>query len=79
MPSFVGQDKLTRGHLALVLGADEVERARLGGEHGVAVDSAEAERPEAVGVAETDELPLGESHDRERSLEPSHCVRDCLL
>ena len=72
----VDQDELAGRHLALVVGADEVERARLGGEHRVAVDPAQVERPEAVGVAEADELPLGERDDREGSLEPPHRVRD---
>ena len=36
----VDQDELAGGNLAVVLGADQVERARLGREHRVAVDRA---------------------------------------
>ena len=55
----VDHDELAQADFALEPGADEVERAGLGGEHPVAVEPAEHERPEAVRVAEADQLPLG--------------------
>ena len=58
---------------------DEVERAALRGDDPVlSADAAEDERPEAVRVAEGDELPLRERHDRVRAVEPLHRVRDRL-
>jgi hypothetical protein len=74
----VDQDELAGSNLTVVLGADQVEGARLGGEHGVAVDRAEVERTEAVRVAEADQLALGESDDRVGAFEPGHGVRDRL-
>src|SRR5205823_12379821 len=74
----VDPDELAQADLALELGADEVERAGLGGEYPVAVEPPEHERPKAVRVAEADQLPLGEGRDRERSLEPRDCVHDRL-
>ena len=65
--------------LALEVGADEVERARLGGDDPVAVEPAEHERPEAVRVAEREQLPSASADDRVRALEPRHRARDRLL
>ena len=47
------------------LGAEQVERAALGGEQPVVVEAPEHERTDAVGIAEADELALGEEHGRE--------------
>ena len=75
----VDHDELAGRDLALVLGADEVERAGLGREDGVAVDAAEIERPEAVRVAKADQLPFGKRDDRERAFEPPHRSCDRFL
>ncbi len=75
----VDHDELAGRDLALVLGADEVESARLGCENRVAVDPPEIERPEAVGIAEPDELSLRQRDDRECALQPPHRAGDRLL
>src|SRR5437868_7357003 len=74
----VDYDQFSAGDLALELGADEIERARLGREHPVTVQAAEDERPEAERIAEADQLPFGQGGDGEGSLEPGHRVRDRL-
>ena len=56
----VDQEQLAAAELALGLGADEVERAGLGGDCPAVVEPTEDERPEAVRVAEGEELPVGE-------------------
>ena len=68
-PSSSMSDQLARADLALEVGADEVERAGLGGDTQSSLEPAEAERPDAVRVAEGDQLPLGERDDREGALE----------
>ena len=76
----VDQHQLAGRDLALELGADEVERAGLGGEHPLAVLAApEAERPEAVRVAEADQRALRERDHRERAVEPRHRAGDRVL
>ncbi len=75
----VGDDELSRRDLANEFGADEVERARLGGEDEVFLDSADHERPEAVRVAEADQPSLGQGDDRVGPLEPAHRVRHGLV
>ena len=75
----VGDDELAGRDLAHELGADEVERARLGGEDPVVVDAADHERPEAVRVAEGDEPSLRQRDDRVGALEPAHRVRHGLV
>ena len=47
-PRLVREGKLARLEVAIELGADEVERARLRRGNPVLVDAAEAERPEPV-------------------------------
>ena len=59
--------------------ADEVERAGLGRDDRVVAEPAEHERPEAVRVAEGEELAVGEPDDGRRALEPPHRRRDGFL
>ena len=61
-----------------LIGADFV-RAGLRRDDPVASEPPEAERPEAVRVAERDERVLGERDDRERAVELRHRVRDGLI
>src|SRR6185436_5695274 len=80
LPVLADDDDLARLHLALVLRADEVERARLGGHDPVPLrEPAEAERAEAVRVAERGELAAAERDARVRPLEPRHRRRDRVL
>ncbi len=51
-------------HLAHELGADNVERAGLGGEHPRLAKLAEDERPDAEGVARADQFLVGEADQR---------------
>ena len=74
----VDDHELARRDVALELGADEVERARLRGDNPVAVEASQAQRPEAVGVAERDEPALRERDDRVRAVEPFHRRGDRL-
>ena len=74
----VGDHELARLDLAHDLRADEVERARLRRDEPGVVELPDHERPEAVRVAEGDELPFGERDDRVRAVEPSHRVRGRL-
>ena len=75
-PSSSIDDELARPHVALEAGADEVERAGLGGEHPVVAEPAERERPDAVRVAEADERALGERArpSRRPRAGPSRCA-----
>ena len=64
----VALDPLARDHhdlavldLAHELGADDVERAGLRGEHPGLAELAEHQRPDAVGIAGADELLVGEA------------------
>ena len=66
VPVFVHDHHLARGELPLDLGAEEVERAGLGGEEPVVLEPAEDERPDPQRVAEAHELSLGEK-DRRRT------------
>ena len=59
----VDDHQLARAHLPLELGAHEVERAGLGGDHPVAIEPPQAERPHPARVAEGDQLSFGERHD----------------
>ena len=72
----VDHDKLTRPNLALELGAHEVERATLGGEHPVVVQATERERSKTVLVAKAQQLALGERDDRRRALQSLERVPD---
>ena len=78
-PVLVDDDELARRDLALERGADEVERAGLGGDDPVVVEPPERERAEAVAVAEGDEPALGERHAGVGALELGHGVRDGVL
>ena len=59
----IDDHQLARAHLPLELGAHEVERAGLGGDHPVAIESPEAEGPHPARVAEGDQLSFRETHD----------------
>jgi hypothetical protein len=78
-PVAVDQHGLAALHLAHELGADEVERTRLGGDHPVAVNLTEDERTEAVRVAKGDQGSVRERDRRVRTLEPLHRVRDRVV
>ena len=69
-PVVVDPDDLAGAHVAHDVGADEVERARLGGDDPVVADPAERERPDPVRVAERDERLVRDRDDRVRALEP---------
>ena len=75
----VDHDQLAGFDLPLERRADEVERARLRGEHRVVADPSEHERAEAVRVAEAEELSVGEPDDGGGALELRHRSRDGLL
>ena len=51
--------------LADEMGAHDVERRRLRRQHPTAGEATEAQRPEAVGVARTDEVAVVHEHERE--------------
>ncbi len=78
-PVVVDEHRFAALDLAHELGADEIERTRLGGDDPVVMNFAEHERAEAVRVAKRDELALRERDDRVRALEPLHRVRDGVL
>ena len=59
----VDHHQLAWPHFPLELGAHEVERAGLGGDHPVAIEPPQAERPHPARVAEGDQLAFGEPHD----------------
>ena len=79
VPVLVHDHHLARGELPLDLGAEEVERAGLGGEEPVVLEPSEDERPDPMRVAEAHELPLGEEDGGERALDPAHRACDGLL
>src|SRR5438105_384070 len=74
----VCNDELARTQLALEVGADEIERARLGRDDPVVAELAEAERPHAARVAKGHERAFGEKNDGERAVESQHRVRRCV-
>ena len=74
----VEPEHLAGPHVAVDGGADQVERAALGGDDPVVADAAERERADPVRVAEGDERAVDERHDRVRALEPEHRRRDGL-
>jgi len=79
-PALVDRHELAWCELSLELGADEVERTGLGGEDPLAgLAAAEAERAEAVPVAEADQLSFREHDDGEGALQPCHRVRGRIL
>ena len=75
-PVLVDDDELAGANVALVGRADQVERARLGGDHPVVAEPAERERADPLRVAEREQLPLRERDDRVGALEPRHRARD---
>ena len=72
LDAFADHEQLARPHLAFELGADQVERAGLGGDDPVAVEASEAEWAHPAGIAEGDQLSLAERDDRERPVELAH-------
>ena len=74
----VEPEHLAGADVAVDGGADQVERAALGGDDPVVADPAERERADAVRVAEGDERAVDERDDRVRALEPAHRRRDGL-
>src|SRR5439155_2145247 len=66
LDSLVDNHQLARSQLSLELGADQVERARLGSDDPVVVETSEAERPHSPWVAEGDQLSLGKPNDGKR-------------
>ena len=75
----VHDDELARTHLALELGADEIEGARLRRDHPVGAEAAETERSHAARISKRDKCSFGEHDDGEGAVELGHCVPDCLL
>ncbi len=74
----VADQQLARLQLAHDLGADDVERRRLGGHHGRAVEIAQHERPDAVGIAEGEQRVLAQNDRRERAGDALHRVHGAL-
>ena len=73
------RDHLARLHVAQEAGADDVERAGLGGDAVAIAQHAERERPEAGGVAEGDDAVLRHDDRRVGALGPAHHVGDGVL
>ena len=65
----VNDHDLARFHFADVFGLNQVQCATLRGEDVGAVLLADAERPEAVGIAKAEDLALAHEHDRERAFD----------
>ena len=65
--------------LAQQLGADDVERAALGGDAVAVAEPAERQRPQAGAVAEGDDRVLGHDDRREGALELRHDVGERVL
>jgi len=61
----VDHDEFARLHLALVVGADDVERAGLRGEDPSVVEAAEDQRAHAQRIAHADDLVLRDGDERE--------------
>ncbi len=72
----VDHDELARTHVTFELGADEVERAGLGGQHPVVAEPPDDQRSEAERVAEAEQPALGEGDDRRGAFEPAERVAD---
>ena len=77
-PSRIDPHDLAGPDVAHDLGADQVERARLGGDDPVLADLAECERAEPERIAKGEERVVDQSRDRVRALEPPHRARDRL-
>ena len=76
----VDHDHLARLDVAHEVRADDVERARLAGEHPATIGEApEHERPEAVRVAHADEVRVVHQHEREPALQPRQHLLDGVL
>ena len=77
-PRLVEPEELARPDVSLDGGADQIERAALGGDDPVVADPAEHERPNPVRVAEGDERVVDERDDGVRALEARHRRGDGL-
>ena len=78
-PALAQRHHLARQHLAEQLGADDVERAALGG-HAVAVPQhAERQRPQPRAVAEGHHGVLGHHHGGEGPVQPRHHLGEGVL
>ena len=75
----VDDHQLARGSSRTYSAPSRSKRARLRGEHVVAVEPSERERTDAVRIAEAGEAALGEQDDRVRALELRHGGRDRFL
>ena len=71
-PCLVKPENLAGTHVAVDGGADQVERAALGGDDPVIADAPEREGPDAVRVAERDEGVVDERDHRVGALETTH-------
>ena len=78
-PALAQRDQLARLHLAQQARTDDVERAGLRGDAEAAVELAQSERPQAVGIAEGDDAVAGQDDGRERAVQARHDVGDGVL
>ena len=74
----VDPDELAGRHVPHDVGADEIERARLGRDDPVVTDLAESERPDAERIPEGDQHAVGDRDGRIGAFEPAHRGRDGL-
>ena len=74
----VADQQLAGLELAHRRGADDVERRRLRGHHRRAVEVAQHERPDAVGIAEREQRVLAQDDRRERAADALHRVHGTL-
>ena len=79
MPALGQRHHLARLHLAQVLGADDVERARLRRDAVALAEQTERQRPQPRRIAERDDAVLGHHDRRERALEPRQHVLHRVL
>ena len=70
---------LTGKHFANDSGADDVQGARLGGEHGRVPELPHHERSPAVRVAGSQQRVVEEHKQRVRALQSQQCLRELLL
>ena len=75
----VDDDHLAGRELPHEVGADDVQRGRLRRHDPAVVEPAEAERPEAVGVAYADDVRVVHQDERERALEHREHVEESPL
>ena len=75
----VNQHRFAGLHLAHEFGADEIERAGLGRDDPVVMNTPQYEGAEAERIAEGDERPFRQRNDGIRALEALHRVRNRLV